>query len=56
MSKYIEPTPTLKGKEAIRFIREVLEEQKNPSPARLKTLREAAKMKFKVIVKEDRDT
>ena len=48
MAKPIEPTPTLKGKEAIRFLREVFEEQRNPSPERVKFLREASRIKFKV--------
>ncbi len=50
MAKPIEPTPTLYGKDAVRFWREVLREQKHPSPARLKLLDEAAKIKFKVKV------
>jgi len=46
MAKPIRATPTLRGEEAQNFIRQVLEEQKNPSQARLKTLREASKIKF----------
>lgn len=48
MASPILPTPTLYGKDAIRFLKEVFEEQRNPSPNRLKTLDEAAKIKFKV--------
>ena len=46
MAKPIRATPTLRGEDARRFIREVLEEQKNPSKERVKVLREAAKVKF----------
>jgi hypothetical protein len=48
MASPILATPTLHGEEAIRFLKEVLEEQRNPSPERLKILEEARKMKFKV--------
>ncbi len=47
MAKPIEPTPTLRGKEAIRFLRRVLEEERNPSPQRIKLLEEAEKVKFR---------
>ena len=47
MAKPIRATPALRGEDARRFIREVLEEQKNPSPERLKTLHEAQKLKIK---------
>ena len=46
MAKPIRATPTLRGEDARRFMREVLEEQKNPSKARIKLLREAALAKF----------
>lgn len=46
MAKPIRATPTLRGEDARRFMREVLEEQRNPSPARIKTLREAMNLKI----------
>ena len=49
MAKPIEATPTLYGKEAIAFLRWMLEEQKNPNPRRIKTLQEAAKVRFNYI-------
>ena len=49
MARPIESTPTLRGEEAIRFLKEVFEEQKHPSPERIKFLREAAKIKFNVV-------
>ena len=48
MAKPIESTPTLRGKEAIRFLREISEEQRNPSQERLRFLKDAKQMKFKV--------
>ncbi len=50
MAKPIESTPTLKGEDAVRFLRGVFEEQKNPSPERIRILTEASKIKFKVEV------
>lgn len=49
MAKPIRPTPTLRGEDAKRFIREVLEEQRNPSPERVKFIESAKKAKFKII-------
>lgn len=49
MAKPIEPTPTLKGKDAIRFIENMLKEEKNPSPARVRLIREAMKTEFNVV-------
>jgi len=49
MAKPIRATPTLRGEDARRFIREVLEEQKNPSKEGVKVLREAAKVKFNFL-------
>ncbi len=46
MAKPIRATPTLRGEDARRFMREVLEEQKRPSKARVELLREAARVKF----------
>ncbi len=49
MAKPIEPTPTLRGEDAIRFIQNMIKEERNPDPKRIAMLREAKKMKFKVI-------
>ena len=46
MSKPIRATPTLKGDEAVNFIREVLQEEKNPSKARLNLISEASRTNF----------
>lgn len=46
MAKPIEPTPTLRGKDAIRFIQNMIKEEKNPNPKRIAFLKKAEKMKF----------
>ncbi len=46
MAKPIRATPTLRGEDARRFMREVLEEQKKPSRARVQLLKEAAQARF----------
>ena len=46
MAKPIRATPTLRGEDARKFIREVLEEQRNPSKTRVKLLHDATQAKF----------
>jgi len=41
MAKPIRATPVLRGKEAVRFVKEVLRKQKHPSKRRIKTIRSA---------------
>ncbi|MFH1065662.1 MAG: hypothetical protein V1734_04125 [Nanoarchaeota archaeon] len=48
MAKPILATPTLRGEDARRFVREMLKEQKNPSRQRIKLLKEASSMKFNI--------
>jgi hypothetical protein len=43
MAKPIPATPVLRGKDAVRFIKTMLKEEKNPSPARVRTIRRALK-------------
>jgi hypothetical protein len=49
MAKPIRATPTLRGKDAIRFIKDMIKEEKNPSPNRITFLKKARKMKFEVV-------
>ncbi len=49
MAKQIEATPTLRGKDAIRFIENMIKEEKNPSSERVRLIREAMKIKFNVV-------
>ena len=46
MSKPIRATPTLKGEDAVNFIREILKEEKSPSRARINLLNDASRIKF----------
>ncbi len=48
MVKPIEPTPTLYGKDAVRFLRKMIKEQEHPSAKRIKIIEEAMKCNFKV--------
>jgi hypothetical protein len=40
MARPIEPTPTLYGEDARRFLQRMREEEENPDPKRLKFLKE----------------
>ena len=46
MAKPIRATPTLKGIDAVNFIKEVLKEERSPSKARINLIKEATKIKF----------
>ncbi|MBU1975725.1 MAG: hypothetical protein KKG59_04955 [Nanoarchaeota archaeon] len=46
MAKPIRATPTLKGIDAVNFIKDVLKEEKNPSKARIALIKEAAAIRF----------
>jgi len=48
MARPIEPTPTLRGKDAERFIKNMIKEQINPNPKRLKIIEEAMNTKFNI--------
>lgn len=49
MAKPIRATPTLRGKDAIRFVRNMIREERNPDPRRIATIRRALKTKFNVV-------
>ncbi len=49
MAKPIRPTPTLRGKDAIRFVKNMIKEEKHPNPKRLAFMKEALKTKFEVV-------
>ncbi len=48
MAKPIQATPTLRGKEAIRFVRNMIKEETNPDPQRLAVIRRALRTRFNV--------
>ncbi|MEW5996329.1 MAG: hypothetical protein AB1657_01910 [Candidatus Micrarchaeota archaeon] len=41
MAKPIRSTPTLHGEDAVRFVKEMLREQRHPSRARVETIKKA---------------
>lgn len=43
------PTPTLRGKDAERFVRNMIKEQTNPDPKRIAFIKKALNTKFNVI-------
>ncbi len=49
MAKPIRATPTLRGKDAIRFVRNLLKEERSPNPKRIAFIRKALKTKFHVV-------
>ena len=49
MAKPIRSTPTLRGQDAIRFVRNMIKEEKNPNPNRIATIKRALRTKFNVI-------
>ena len=49
MAKPIAATPTLRGKEAIQFVKAMLKEEKFPNPKRIAFLKKARRMKFEVL-------
>ena len=49
MAKPIRATPTLRGADAIRFAKAMIEEEKHPNPKRLATIKRALGTKFHVV-------
>lgn len=49
MAKPIRATPTLKGEDAVNFIRELCKEERNPSKNRVKLINEASQIKFNLF-------
>jgi len=48
MAKPIEATPTLRGQDAIRFLKNLIKEETNPNPKRIAVIERALKKKFNV--------
>ena len=49
MAKPIRATPTLRGKDAQRFIQNMIKEETSPNPKRIAFIKQALKMKFEII-------
>lgn len=49
MAKPILATPTLRGKDAVRFVKAMIKEQNNPDPKRIALIKKALRTKFNVV-------
>lgn len=49
MAKPIQTTPTLQGLDAKRFIKNMIKEQTNPTPERIKIIKRALSRKYEII-------
>ena len=48
MAKPIRATPTLRGEDAVRFIKNMIKEEKSPNPKRIAFIKEALNTKFRI--------
>jgi len=48
MAKPIRATPTLRGEDAVRFIRNMIKEERRPNQKRIALIKQALGIKFKV--------
>mgnify|MGYP001586360061 FL=1 len=48
MAKPIRATPTLRGEDAVRFVRNMIKEETNPNPKRIAFIKKALNTKFNV--------
>jgi hypothetical protein len=48
MAKPIRATPTLKGQDAIKFVKNMIKEEKTPNPKRVEMINKAVKTEFNV--------
>jgi hypothetical protein len=49
MAKPIRATPTLRGQDAVRFIRNMIKEEVRPNPKRVAFIKKALNTRFNVI-------
>lgn len=49
MAKPIRATPTLRGADAIRFIKNMIKEETDPDPKRIAFIKKALNTKFNVV-------
>ena len=49
MAKPIRATPTLRGEDAVRFIKNMIKEEKSPNPKRIAFIKKALTTKFNVV-------
>ena len=48
MAKPIRATPTLRGEDAVRFIKNMIKEERSPNPKRIAFIKEALNTKFRI--------
>lgn len=48
MARPIKSTPTLRGEDAARFVRNMIKEQNSPNPLRIAAIKRALNTKFNV--------
>ena len=48
MAKPIRATPTLRGEDAVRFVRNMIKEETSPNPKRIAFIKKALNTKFNV--------
>ena len=48
MAKPIRATPTLRGEDAVRFVKNMIKEEANPNPKRIAFIKKALNTKFNV--------
>ena len=49
MAKPIRSTPTLRGEDAVRFVRSMIKEEINPNPKRISFIKKSLNTKFNVV-------
>ena len=49
MAKPIRATPTLRGEDAIRFIKNMIKEERTPNQKRIEFIKKALNTKFNVV-------
>ena len=49
MAKPIRATPTLRGEDAVRFIKNMIKEENSPNPKRIALIKEALNTEFMVV-------
>ena len=48
MAKPIRATPTLRGEDAVRFIKNMIKEERSPNPRRIALIKQALSTKFNI--------
>ena len=49
MAKPIRATPTLRGEDAVKFIKNMIKEEKNPDPKRIALIKKSLNTRFNIV-------